>query len=1055
MKLLTILLIFLILFMAETQETNDWENPQIIGINKEQASATFSSYAEKDDALLFKQPESEISLNGKWKFNWVAKPEERPGDFYKSDFDVSAWEDIVVPGNWQMQGFGLPVYTNIKYPFERDQPKVSSEPPQEYTSYKLRNPVGSYKREFNIPKEWDGKEVFIRFDGVKSAFYLWVNGKKVGYSQGSMTPATFNITNYANVGTNSLAVEVYRWSDGSYLECQDMWRLSGIYRDVTLTAKNKAYIRDFKITTDFDLNYQDAQLTIDVKVKNASAEMAKGISVWATVFDSNTNIIQGSNGPLNAQLSDISSKGESETSLKMLVTKPLQWSAETPNLYTVLLQLKDSNGNIIENIPWKFGFKEVEIDGALFKINGKLVKLKGVNRHEHHPRTGRYVDTGTMLADIQLLKQCNINFVRTSHYPNCPEWYKLCDEYGIYLMDEANQESHGYNIGNKILGDNPEWEKAHVDRAVSMAERDKNHASIIIWSLGNEGGRGSNMRAMAASIREIIPKAVVFCDSDMDASDMYDFSYIHPDKVRTMVEDHTDRPIIMREYAHAMGNSLGNFKEYWDVIYDFDRFAGGAVWDWVDQGIAKKQDGSPLKYQGNESQLALNDDEFFAIGGDFGDFPNDAEFCINGLIAPDRKPHPHYYEAQKVHQSVLFELINNESLFLEITNRYDFVNLNEFDFDWSLSLNGKEISTGKIEELNVGPDEKITIPVDIPELNCKNGEYILNIYARLKEDVSWAKKGFVVSKEQFMLSKYISPELNADKTQTLNFSKNQSSIQIKGLDFIIEIDPGNGALKSFVFFNNEYISNPLEPYFWKPPNDNQERNKYALRLGDWKEAAQNRKVTKVNVSKNKRDNQIRVDFDIQLDKIYADYKLVYTINSVGEILVQADYRPTGNENQLLPKFGFRVAIPKQYAGIDWYGRGPQENYPDRKTGAFIGSYHSLLNDFITSYISPQDNSNRCDTRWVKFTNEVGEGVLIKGIQPFSFRAWPYLENDLEAAKHPYKIGERDLININIDYKIHGVGGDDSWGARTHEKYTVDGNQPISFGFIFQPFKNRD
>jgi len=1049
-RYLIILAIVLSLDLAKAQNTNDWENPQIIGINKEQTNATFSSYAEETDALLFNENHSEISLNGKWKFNWVAKPEDRPADFYKAGFDVSQWDDIVVPGNWQMQGFGIPIYTNVKYPFKKNPPKVTAKPPKEYSSFKLRNPVGSYKRTFEIPNDWMDKTLFIKFDGVKSAFYLWVNGEKVGYSQGSMTPATFDISKFVKSGINSLAVEVYRWSDGSYLEDQDMWRLSGIYRDVTLIAKNKIFIRDFQITTDFDEAYQDAKLIINLKVKNTAAKIVKGYSVQAVVFDSDNKIIQESDKKLQSTISVIQPEEEEAINLMMTVKNPLQWTAETPNLYTVLLQLINTNGKVVENIPWKFGFKEVEIQGDLFKINGQLVKLKGVNRHEHHPRTGRHLDKETMLTDIKLLKQCNINFVRTSHYPNNTQWYDLCDEYGIYLMDEANQESHGFLIGNKIIGDNPDWKKAHVDRAVSLIERDKNHASVIIWSLGNEGGSGRNMKAMAESVRQVIPKAVVLCDSDMEASDLYDFSYAHPDKVRAMAESHTDRPIILREYAHAMGNSLGNFKEYWEVIYAFDRLAGAAIWDWVDQGIAKKTDGSPLQYEDKPQQLELNENEYFAIGGDFGDAPNDQEFCINGLIAPDRQPNPSYYEVQKVYQSVKFDMPDKTQKTIKIKNQYDFVNLNQFDFDWSLSLNGKEIISKKIEVLDVSPKEEITVSVDYPELNTKNGAYVLNIFARLKEETNWAPKGFVVSKEQFLLSDFIAPELSKNQTKKISYSKNKDAIEIKGEGFTIGIDAQNGSLTNFVFGEKEYITNPLEPYFWKPPNDNQERNNYAKRMSKWKDAAQNRKVIKLKVSENKQDQQITLVFDIQLYRIKANYQLSYTINSSGEIYVHADYEPTSKGNQLMPKFGFRLAIPKQYAQIEWYGRGPQENYPDRKTGAFIGLYQSNLSHFITPYISPQDNSNRCDTRYAKFTDKTGQGIEIKGIQSFSFRAWPYLESDLESAKHDYEIQQRDFININIDNKIHGVGGDNSWGARTHKKYTIDANQPMSFEFIIQP-----
>ena len=517
-----------------------------------------------------------------------------------------------------------------------------------------------------------------------------------------------------------------------------------------------------------------------------------------------------------------------------------------------------------------------------------------------------------------------------------------------------------------------------------------------------------------------------------------------------MVEDHVDRPIIMREYAHAMGNSLGNFKEYWDVIYDYNRFAGGAIWDWVDQGIAKRIDGTPLQYGENPQQLELNENEFFAIGGDFGDSPNDQEFCINGLIAPNRKPNPSYFEVQKIHQSIKFELLDKTNSTFKITNRYDFVSLNEFDFSWSLSLNGKEIAKKEFEIANIAPNHSITKSIDFSELKKENGEYILTLSAKIKEDVLWADKGFVVAKEQFVLSNYVYPELIQNDMDKLEYSENKNSIEITGTDFKIGINVKNGSLSSFKYENREYITNPLEPYFWKPPNDNQERNNYARRMEKWKDAAAKRTITNVQVEKIK--NQLVVIFNIQLYKIDADYKLTYTIDASGKVKVDADYRPKSNSNQLIPKFGFRLAIPKKYSQIEWYGRGPYENYPDRKQGSLLGLYNSELKDFITPYISPQDNSNRCDTRMAKFTDKSGHGIEIKGIQPFSFRAWPYLERDLESAKHNYQIRQRDFVNINIDYRIHGVGGDDSWGARTHKKYTIDGNQPISFGFIINPIQ---
>lgn len=1049
-------LLFLLVFInGKAQTVLDYENPEVIGINKELTVATFSSYINIDKALSFDTPSTEKSLNGVWKFNWVPSPDKRPKDFYKQDFDVSQWENIVVPGNWQMQGFGIPIYTNINYPFKKAQPYVMLEPPMEYTSHKLRNPVGSYKRNFKIYGNWIKKDVYIKFDGVKSAFYLWINGEKVGYSQGSMTPAQFNITNYIKEGDNTIAVEVYRWSDGSYLEDQDMWRLSGIFRNVTLLVKNNVFIKDFQIDTDLDGSYKNADLSVQVKVKNSSLKTIKNHKLRAIVYDNKGHILQKSNDLLFSSLPKIPVNSEAVVDLRTTVLSPLLWNAETPNLYTVVLQLIDSKDKVLEYIPWKFGFREVEIQGNLFKINGKLVKLKGVNRHEHHPRTGRYVDKETMLLDIKLLKQCNINFVRTSHYPNAPYWYKLCDEYGIYVMDEANQESHGYNIGNKELGDNPLWEKAHVDRAVSMVERDKNHPSIIIWSLGNEGGAGQNMLAMAKSIKAIKPKAVVYCDSDLSVSDMLDKGYLSPKAIQHVAETDTLRPILMREYAHAMGNSLGNFKEYWDLFYDFDYTVGGAVWDWVDQGLAKKKDGSPLKYLENPRQLSLNDDEFWTIGGDFDDYPNNGEFCINGLVAPDRTPNPHYYEAQKVHQYIKFEAENLNKQEIKITNLYNFTTLEDFNFKWRLDKNGHAIEQGQLKDLTLLPGESKIVKVPFNTVLASKGEYIITISAHTKGEVNWAPNGFIVAKEQFILKAYDYGSTVNSLVKVTMLETSDSHLTIQGNQFSVSFNKNNGALEHYVYEDEEYIVNPLEPYFWKPPNDNQERNGYSQRLKVWKEAGKNRKLLQASIKESINKDFVTLIYNFELLDGQAYYDLKYEIYVDGQVKVVAHYQPKATNIPLIPKFGFRMGIPKAYNQIEWYGRGPHESYQDRKTGALYGKYKMDLETFITPYISPQDNANRTETRWVNFGDNLGKGLVVNGLQSFSFRAWPYAESDLEKAKHDYEIERRDFINLNIDYKLHGVGGDDSWGARTHKAYTIDGNKPISFGFILQKTKQNE
>jgi len=1045
--LVSAILFLLLSLPGYTEDKHDWENPHMIGENKELAHATFTSYPNENDALSFKASPFVKSLNGKWKFHWSPKPEDRPKDFYKSGYDVANWDEIVVPGNWQMQGYGIPLYSNSTYPFKKEPPYVTHTPPEKYTNYKLRNPVGSYITAFSLPRDWTGKDIIIHFGGVKSAFYLWVNGQKVGYSQGSMTPAEFDITQYLKKGNNRLALEVYRWSDGSYLEDFDMWRFSGIYRDVFLTAKNKVYIRDFKLETKLTDNYKKAEVALDIVLRNSTKKTASGYTVEATLISP-----KGKKLRIGEKAQQLSPSADEHVTLTANINNPSLWSAEHPNLYTLVIALNDREKNTLEYIPWKFGIREVKIDGVVFKINGKPVKVKGVNRHEHHPRMGRHIDKATMRRDIELMKQGNVNTVRTSHYPNEPYWYTLCDEYGIYVMDEACQESHGFGIGNKIIGDNPDWTQAHVDRAVSVVQRDKNHACVVFWSLGNEGGKGRNFKAMAETVRKLDGTRPIFCDSDKSVSDVFDFSYPSPKALKKKTQQIKKRPIFMREYAHAMGNSLGNFKEFWDVIYADPGLMGGCIWDWVDQGIAKKIDGSPLSYSSDPQKLKKNKDEFWAFGGDFGDFPNDKEFCINGIIGPDREPRPHYREMQKVYQNIRFEKagISESEFHLKLTNLYNFTPSNAFDFTWEVLYNGILGASGTFSPENILPGKSGEIAIQLPAESPKEKEVVLRVYAKLKQDKLWAKKGFVIAGEQFIINPYPFPA-ESDKSQTMpSVNQQGADIVVSGKGFSIKIDKINGALKSYQVNGTEYLVHPLEPYFWKVMNDNQERNGYAKRLGPWKKAAAHRKVVDVKIEENTTAKQVSARFEMTLPVGDVKYELTYTINGNGEISVVADYKPLSGKIPLIPKFGMRMAIPKKYSNIQWYGRGEQENYQDRKSGCFFGVYEKTLEKFITHYISPQDNSNRCDTRWIRFMSDKKRGLLIEGLQPLSFRAWPYTEEDLEKAKHDYHLSNRDFINVNIDYKVHGVGGNNSWGQRTLPQYTNDGNKPWSYGFILKP-----
>ena len=952
---------------AQAQQPRDWENPHVLGINKLPYHATLQLPSKEAECKEI------VSLDGQWQFHWSKDPESRPIGFERDDYDVSKWDKITVPGNWQLQGFGKPIYVNMQYPFHRDRPSVTGEPDRDWYAYDHRNPVGSYVTFIDITKEMLSQNLILHFGGVHSAFYVWVNGQKVGYSQNSMSPAEFDITKYVHEGKNRLAVEVYRWSDGSYLECQDMWRLSGIFRPVQLWVRPLVHIADYKVEAVPNKDFSQAQVTADITVCNVGKTRAKNLSV-ALNIDGKT---------IEGKLKSLAAGDTMHVRLSHTIDNPKLWSADIPNLYPFSIELPD------EHFDYHLGVKRVECVGEVLKFNGKNIKLRGVNRHDHHPVTGRYVDRKTYEQDIMLMKQGNVNFLRTSHYPDDPYLYELCDRWGIYVMDEANQESHGYGYANKVMGEDPEWRDAHVDRAVSLVQRDKNHPSVIFWSLGNEGGVGPNLKAMREAVVALDTIALPFCDTDRAQSDIYDDGYLSPSRLVEEARKVTDRPFIMREYAHAMGNSVGNFQEYWDVIYADSSICGAAIWDWVDQGILKKE----------------NDKEFWAYGGDFGDKPNDGPFCLNGLIAPDRTPHPHYYEVQHVYQPFLIEH-NGDNL--HITPCYTFANIEEYDIT--------------SDTVTIGP------------------ERLLNVYIRLKEDKPWAKKGFAVASEQFVLQPYqFESSLGGKPAKVQKTANGLVAHTNRGTITVNSI----GALTSWIVDGEEMLNSPLEPYFWKPENDNQHAAHFAERLVAWRDALDKR--TNKSFRAEAASDGVKIISETTLP-IGAELTITYTITDEGRVKVDMDYRPTATNLPLLPKFGMRMRIPSDYANIAYHGRGPWENYPDRKRSAFIGRYEMPLSQFETEYIHPQDNGCRTDVRWFNICNGK-KSLRIDGCQPLCIRAWDYGEENLEPAQHPHEIQRGRFVNLNIDLNIHGVGGIDTWGQRTLPQYTIDGNKPYHYTFI--------
>jgi beta-galactosidase len=1033
---LGIFILPVLLSQSSGKQIIDWENPEMIGYNKEPAHCTLIPYEDFQTALAGTRDASEFyqSLNGKWKFYWVSKPYDRPKDFYQPDYDISDWKEIPVPGNWQMHGYGKPIYLNVLYPFKKNPPYIQHD----------YNPVGSYRTEFETPETWKNRQVFIHFEGVESAFYIWINGQKVGYSQGSRTPAEFNITKYLHDGRNVLAVEVYRWSDGSYLECQDFWRLSGIFRDVYLFSTPLLHIRDFEVFSHLDEQYRDAVLNVIARVHNYSDEAYKNCKVEVTLLDCEGKPV--SSDVLMEEVSEyISSTAESILTMKAGINNPLKWSAEKPNLYTVLLRLKDDRENILEVERCNFGFRKVEIKNGQLLVNGMPIFIKGVNRHEHDPDTGHYVSLESMEKDIKLMKQFNINAVRTSHYPNHPRWYDLCDQYGLYVIDEANIESHG--IGYKpenTLANKPEWKKAHLDRIIRMVERDKNHPSAIIWSMGNEAGDGTNFEAASEWIHrrdairpvhyeraELRPHTGIVCPMYPMIEEIVDYA-----------KQKQDRPLIMCEYDHAMGNALGNMKEYWDAIEKYKNLQGGSIWDWVDQGLRKK---------------AADGREYWAYGGDFGDEPNDGNFCINGLVLPDREITPKLWEVKKVYQNIAIEPVDAASGKMRIHNKYCFTNLNEFNAAWTLSEDGRIIQSGELEPLDLesGESRLITIPIKRPQLT-PGAEYWLKISFHLRKDTYWAKSGHEVAWQQAKVAYDVpaKPVMQLHDMEDLELSDSDDLVTIKGKNFLVAFSRKKGTIVSLIYNGKAVINNSPESIrgpalnAFRAPVDNDKysaKNWFRAGLNNLDKTVENFEIAKVN------PGMVRVSilnhYKGKEDSGF-EHLCIYTILSNGCINMDNDIKPRGNL-PILPKIGVQMMISGEFNNFHWYGRGPHENYPDRKTSAAIAVYQSKVSEQYVPYVRPQEMGNKEDVRWAALLDESGAGLLVVAQDVLAVTALHYTANDLDKANHIHELTPRQDIVLCLDYKQLGLGNA-SCGPEVLEKYKLY-PEPFRYSFSLRPY----
>lgn len=1023
----------------------DWENQFVTSINKEPRHAAFFGYESENMAQQSDKRNSAYYelLNGDWKFHWSKNPSERPGNFYKLDFDDSKWKTIPVPANWQLHGYGYPIYVNTTYAFAdprapfTDMKGVPNPPfvPKDY------NPVGSYKTSFTVPESWKKRRTVLHFGAVASAMYVWVNGKKVGYSQDSKTPAEFDVTPYVMPGENSLAVEIYRWSDGSYLECQDFWRMSGITRDVYAYSTPTTRIKDFWAKAGLVHNYADGNFNLDLQLASNKKQKAK-LSV----------AIKQGNVTLFSEEQSLTIKDSAQVTFSKILPKIQQWSAEIPNLYTLDITLKDRKGHVIQAISQKIGFKSSEIKNGQLLVNGKAIYLKGVDMHEHSPKTGHVVDEATMLKDITVMKQHNINAVRTSHYPQPERWYELCDEYGLYIVDEANIESHGMGYGDKSLAKDSTWKHAHLDRIRNMVERDKNFACIIIWSLGNEAGNGVNFQAAYRWIKQRdTTRPIQYERAGVEwNTDLFVPMYMGIQGMINYAKSNPKKPLIQCEYAHAMGNSTGNFQDYWDAIEKYPSLQGGFIWDWVDQGLDK---------------TTPDGQKYWAYGGDFGPegVPSDGNFCINGLVNPDRTVHPGIIEVKKVYQNIGFKNTDGHNGTIAITNKNFFKNLSAYSLQWILLANGVAIASGEEEMPKLAPLQTGNVQLKLPEIG-KDHEYYLQVYAVQKKGAELIPDGWVAASEEFQLTQnYHFAEKVSAAAEDLSVTREDSDYIITGKQFRIAIDGRSGLLQSYKYKGLSIIGNAITPNFWRAPTDNDYGNNMQNWAKGWKDASHNRTLTSLVVqnqeSEDMQNNEMKTNLvtataQYRLPDVKGNLTITYSINGNGEVEVATTVSGLSEKLTVLPRFGNIITLPGEYDQVSWYGRGG-ENYWDRKTASFVAKYSSNADELYTPYIRPQENGNKTDVRWLSLTNSSGKGLLIKGTGLISFSALHYTIEDLDAGAHrtghTYDLKRRPQVFLNLDDKQMGLGGDNSWGARTHTQYTLQ-PKDYTYSFIMKPLE---
>ncbi len=1046
-KLLTLLLSILVISCNQYTDYSNvpfeepnpkpWQDQSIFEINREEPHAHFIPFASAEQAKTENKWQSPMlqSLNGTWKFNLSQNPSERPHWFFMNDFDTRKWDEIEVPANWEVVGFDYPIYTNVKYPHNRTHPTIQAH----------YNPVDSYKRTFEIPAEWKENDVIIHFGAVSSAMNIWVNEQYVGYSEDSKTPAEFNITKYLIEGENSLAVEIFRWSDASYLEDQDFWRLSGITRDVYLKARKQAHIIDFRVGSGLDEMYSTGLFNLNVDIKNT------GQLTLDAVLSDNGEVINEFSGKVT------NNKVQFETQIPDVK----KWSAEIPNLYELIITLKNETG-IIEVIKQDVGFRTVEIKEATLLVNGEYVYMKGANLHEHNPVTGHILDKETMLLDIKTMKENNLNAVRTSHYPQPELWYELCNKYGLYIIDEANIESHGMGYGPESLAKDETWKAAHLYRTKNMFERDKNQPCIITWSLGNEAGNGVNFEATYDYLKSVDQTRPVQYEraGHKYNTDIFCPMYARLDGMEKYALSKPNKPLIQCEYAHAMGNSVGNLQDYWDLIEKYDVLQGGFIWDWVDQGLLTTN---------------TEGEEYWAYGGDFGPdtVPSDGNFCNNGLVNPDRGVKPHLIEVKKVYQNIGFNAVNLKTGILSIKNKYSFLNLAEFDFIWEIIGDGMVVDNGEIADVNLEPGKSSDFILDFTVDPETGVEYFLTVKAKLKNKWSLVEAGSVMAAEQFKLPIFKSvPKTNITEFAALTLNENETSATVSGDGFSLTFDKKAGVISSFKNGETELLKSGPVPNFWRAPIDNDFGNGLHKRSHVWRKAGENRKVSDVKLSKignNKAVFSFKFNLTNEENETIATYSSDYTIYGSGDVIVHNNFKMMQDELPEIVRMGMNLVMPRNFDQMSWLGRGPQESYWDRKTSAFVGLYSGSVAEQFWAYLRPQENGNKTDVRWMTITDNAGNGLLFSGMPLIEVSAHHNIMEDFESSertdgrqrpgekvenRHTTDVKPRDLTSVNIDFKQMGVGGDNSWGARTHDEYRLT-DKEYSYSFRMKAISEGD